>query len=696
MFRQFLMFGVLAMLVACGGTDSQGPESNANSNANDAAPAQAKPAFGEWGIDFTTFDQNVTPGDDFFSYVNGTWLKNTEIPADRSAYGTTSVLREEAEVHVREIIEELSAKQNPKGTPEQKVGDYYASWMNTETLNQKGISPLEPDLKRIAAIKNTTELAREFGSVHYVFGITPISQGLGIDSRDPDYHMFSIGLGGLGLPEKSYYQDETEKFVTIRQAYVAHITEMLGFAGIENAEQKARNILALETKIAVLQWDRADRRDRDKTTNITRIADLKEQHSDFDWDAYFEGGNVRGITELNVGHPDTLQPLIKLINNEPLASWKDYLTYHMISNNGGVLAEEIDLANFNFWGKVISGREEQRDRWKRGVARIGARTSLGEALGQIYVDRHFSPDSKAKTAELVENMRVAYGERIRDLDWMSDTTKAEALAKLAAFRAKVGYPDQWLDLGPITIEANDLFGNARRTRKFFEDRDMERLTQRTDKEEWLMTPQTVNAYYLANFNEIVFPAAYLQPPNFDPNVDDAINYGAIGATIGHEMGHGFDDQGSKSDAKGVKRNWWTDEDRARFEARTKILGDQFSSYEPIEGQFIDGAYTMGENIGDLGGLEVAYRAYRLSLGDKPAPVIGGYTGDQRFFLSYAQTWRSKYRDELALYLLKTGPHSPPKYRVNGIVRNMDAWYKAFDVSPDHALYLSPEQRASIW
>jgi len=686
----FLLMG-LYLLVACGGSPTQTTEVT---TAEDTAIA--KPFFGAWGVDVANLDENIAPGDDFFRYVNGKWLDENEIPADRASYGLRLILHETAQAQIRGIIEELGAKDSAKGTPEQKVGDYYASWMDIKTLNSKGIAPLKNDLERIASIKNTDELAAEFGRVHYVFGTTPIYQGLGIDSRDPDRYLINIGLGGLGLPEKSYYQDETEKFQTIRGEYRDHIAEMLGLAGVEGALTKADEVLALETKIASYQWDRAERRDRDKTNNPMTIVDLKTAHPDFNWNGYFEAGNISGITEVNVNHPDTIKPLITLINNESLAVWKHYLTYNMVSNNGSVLSEEIDTANFNFWGKVINGQEAQLDRWKRGVSRVGGRNGLGEALGQIYVDRYFPPESKAQMLKLVENMRAAYGERIRDLDWMTEPTKKEALEKLAAFRAKIGYPDQWLDLGPIVVAKDDLFGNTRRIRRFFEDRDAARLNQLTDREEWFMTPQTVNAYYLANFNEIVFPAAYLQPPNFDPAADDAVNYGAIGATIGHEMGHGFDDQGSKSDAKGIKRNWWTDEDRREFEARTKVLGEQFSGYEPIAGHFIDGNFTMGENIGDLGGLEVAYHAYQLSLKGEPAPVIDGYTGDQRFFLSYAHTWRTKRREELALRLLKSGPHSPPRYRVNGIVRNMAAWYDAFDVTADNALFLPEEQRASIW
>ena len=683
----------LALLAGCGGSFVPAPET---SEAEFVAAEPQTPVFGDWGVDLTTMDETVKPGDNFFHHMNGKWLDANEIPADRSSYGVTLILHEQAQEQVRAIIEDLGASESPMGSPEQKVGDYYKSWMDTETLNKRGIQPLMADIERIAAIKNTDELAAEFGRMHYVYGASPIAQGLGIDPRDPDKYMLVIALGGLGLPDKSYYLDEDETFAEIRPKYVAHIAEMLSFAGLEDAEKLAADVMALETMIAGYQWEREDRRNRDKTNNPTLLSDITSNHPDFNWQAFFDAGRVTDITEINNSHPDTLEPLIKLINEEPLETWKAYIKWHMVSNNGGILSEEIDNANFEFWGKVISGREAQLDRWKRGVSRVGSRTGLGEAIGQIYVDRHFPASSKAQMVELVENLRTAYGERIQALDWMSEPTKEEALKKLAAFRAKIGYPDEWLDLSSIEIAKDDLFGNVRRIREFFEDRDMRRLNEPTDRDEWLMTPQTVNAYYLANFNEIVFPAAYLQAPNFDPAADPAVNYGAVGATIGHEMGHGFDDQGSKSDANGVKRNWWTDADRKKFNERTKVLADQYSSYESVPGHFLNGNVTLGENIGDLGGLEVAYHAYKLSLNGEEAPIIDGLTGDQRFFMSYAQQWRGKWRDQLALRVLTSGVHPPNRFRANGVVRNMDAWYEAFDVQSGDALYIPKEERASIW
>ncbi|WP_417457934.1 M13 family metallopeptidase [Kordiimonas sp.] len=700
MIRSVLKSSVAAtalLLAACGNSnDNASNDAAGKAVAEMQASANTSPAIGDWGVDLTARDEAVTPGNDFFNYANGTWMAEHDIPADRSSYGVGLIVHERAQERVKAIIEELGAKGGEKGTPEQKVGDYYASWMDTATLNELGAAPLKADLDRIAGISDLTGLTEEFGRANYVGGNRVITAGLGIDPRDPNKYNMNIGLGGMGLPDRDYYLEDNERFNTIRAAYKDHIAEMLTLAGIEDAAAKADAIMALETKVAELQWIRADRRDRDKTFNPTTVAKLSEDYPGFDWDLYLASGGIEGLEEINVSHPDTINPLIALLSSEDLDTWKAYLSYHLISNNASLLSEEIDAANFRFWGGVMRGQEQQLDRWKRGVSRVGAKTGLGEALGQIYVKRHFPESSKAKMETLVENLRKAYGERIDTLPWMGDDTKVEARAKLAAFRAKIGYPDNWMDLGGIEIDRADLFGNARRITKFFEDFDVARLKRPTDKEEWFMMPQTVNAYYLSNFNEIVFPAAILEPPFFDPNADPAVNYGAIGAIIGHEMGHGFDDQGSKSDAQGIKRNWWTDADREAFESRTKVLGDQFSSYEAVPGAFVDGNFTMGENIGDLGGLEVAYLAYKLSLNGEEAPVIDGLTGDQRFFLAYAQSWRTKVRDEATLERLKSDPHSPAKYRVNGIVRNVDAWYDAFGVKEGDELYIAPDDRVKIW
>ena len=424
--------------------------------------------------------------------------------------------------------------------------------------------------------------------------------------------------------------------------------------------------------------------------------DFKAEYVGFDWDMYFSAGGIEGLESLNVSHPDAVAAAVELISEVPLEDWKGYLTFHLISNHAAVLSEEIDTASFNFFGKTLRGQQEQQDRWKRGVRRVGARAALGDAIGQVYVERYFPPEAKTQMVELVENLRTALGQRIDGLDWMGEETKVEARKKLASFNPKIAYPDVWRDLSAIEIVPGDLFANANNIRAFNYADQLERLSRPTDRDEWFMTPQTVNAYYNPQFNEIVFPAAILQPPFFDPNADPAVNYGGIGAVIGHEMGHGFDDQGSKSDDRGVQRNWWTDADRANFEEKADALVAQYNAFEPVPGNFVDGRFTLGENIGDLGGLSMAYHAYKLSLGGEEAPVIDGLTGDQRFFLAWAQVWKRKTREATAINLLKTDPHSPGAFRVNGVVRNMPEWYEAFGVTENDSMYLAPEERVAIW
>jgi putative endopeptidase len=670
-------------IAACGGADA----------------GTGAPEIGTVGLDLAARKESVQPGDDFFQYANGTWMDTFEIPADRVRWGAFDILRDRTDEQVRALIEDLAAEGSTPGSPEQKVGDYYTSWMDAEAVNARGIAPLQPDLDRIAAISSRAELPAEFGRSNLVGSASPIYQEASIDRQDPNRYTLDIGLSGLGLPDRDYYLDPSERFAAVRQQYVAHIQQMLQFAPTVTADEaasQARAVLDLETKIAELQWPRAELRDRVKTLNPTTVAELRTTYTDFDWTAFLEAGGMGTAHTVNNSHPNVIQPLIALTRSVPLDSWKAYLRYHLISGNASLLSAEIDDANFAFYGRTLGGQPQQRDRWERGVARVGAREGLGEALGRVYVERHFPASAKAKMIELVENLRRAYGERIRAVDWMSEATKAEALAKLEAFRPKVGYPDAWQDLSGIDIVAGDLFGNARRVRRFFREFDAGRLGRQTDRDEWFMTPQTVNAYYNSQFNEIVFPAAILQPPFFDQWADPAVNYGAIGAVIGHEMGHGFDDQGSRSDARGVQRDWWTPEDRAAFDARTATLADQYGTYEAVPRVFVDGRFTLGENIGDLGGLEVAYRAYQISLSGQPAPVIDGLTGDQRFFLAFAQVWRSKIREEALVRQLTSDPHSPAVYRLNGVVRNVNAWYDAFGVIEGHALYLPPAERVSIW
>ena len=660
-----------------------------------ATEGRAQAELGSFGIDLSRRDLSVRPGDDFFSHASGTWLKNFELPADRSRYGAFTGLAELSDERVREIIQACAASDPKPGSIEQKIGDYYATYMNTEALDRRGIEPLRPGLAGIAGIESREDLVRAFGRARIDTTASPFSFFVGADRRDPDRNQLVLSLGGISLPDRDYYLEDSERFLNILAEYKGHITRMLEFTGAEEAGSQAEAVIEVESRIAKILWDRRRRRNRDLTFNPMTYDEFVEAYPGFDWDGYFEAGGVAGLEDLNVSFPDALTRMVALIDEIELDDWKSYLTFQLISNNAGILSQEIDAEDFSFFGTVVNGTPNQRERWERGVARVGGR-GLGEAIGQLYVERHFPEDSKVQMKALVESLRDALAESINQISWMTEETKVEAHAKLESFREKIGYPDVWEDLSEIEITSDDLFANVTSIRAYNYQDMLGRLGQPTDREEWGMTPQTVNAYYNSSFNEIVFPAAILQPPFFDPAADIAVNYGGIGGVIGHEMGHGFDDQGSKSDSLGVQRNWWTDTDRSAFDKRGDALVDLYNSFQPIPGQFVDGRFTLGENIGDLGGLSLAYRAYRTALGDEEAPVIDGLTGDQRFFLAWAQVWCSKNREDALVSRLKSDTHSPEQYRVNGIVANMDAWYEAFDVQPDDELYIAPEDRIRIW
>jgi len=689
---------VVLWLTGCG----QGP-TDAGTAAADTRAAAGAPhggtettsaTLGAWGIDLSSRDLSVKPGDDFFRYANGAWLASFEIPPDKSRYGVFDRLRDESDERVRQIIDELVSSQPAPGSLEQKIADYYTSYMDVERLNALGVEPLRPQLAAIERIGTRADLVEAFGRARREGTGTPFGFDIGADRVDPDRHQLSLAVTGINLPDRDYYLDD--RFLGIRDEYVRHVSRMLSFAGFAETDAMARAVLAVETRIAEIMWPRDQRRNRDLTHNPMTYAELEAAYPGFDWDAYFAAAGIEHLTDLNVSYPSAMLPTIALLDEIPIEDWKSYLAYTLIANHADLLSEEIDNEAFRFYSTVLNGVPAQQERWKRAIARVGALNGLGEALGQLYVARYFPESSKRQMEELVENLRRALAESIRENDWMDDATKREAMLKLESFRPKIGYPDVWKDFSSIHIEADDLLGNARRVRDFFYADLIARLGRPTDREEWRMTPQTVNAYYNSSFNEIVFPAAILQPPFFDPNADLAVNYGAIGGVIGHEMGHGFDDQGSKSDHAGVQRNWWMDSVRAAFDEMTGALAEQYSGYEPLPGHFIDGRFTLGENIGDVGGLSIAYRAYRLALGGEEPPVLDGLTGDQRFFLAWAQVWQGKIRDEALISRLTSDPHSPAEFRVNGVVRNHDAWYEAFDVQPGDALYLPPEARVRIW
>ena len=664
-----------------------------------AQPGTGNARIGSFGVDLSARDAALKPGDDFNRYASGKWLDSYQLKDYETNFGSFNALRDSAEEQAHAIIEGLARRSDLKaGSNERKLHDFYASYMDRAGRDAAGIKPLQPVLDRYAAILSRADLVAAFANDDIDGSDAPIGFGLSADRKDPDRYLASLGVGGLGLPDRDYYLNPDARFARIREAYVAHIQRMLGFAGVSGTDAKARAdaVLALETALAKPQWERARMRDRDKTYNVLSFAELQKQYPSYDWAAHLRTLGRKAPDRVNVITPDAVQPILDVIDATPLATWRDYLSFHAIDGNAGLLGTAIDEASFEFNGKVLGGQKAQRDDWKRAVALVGGRAGLGEALGELYVARYFKPESKAAMDTLVENLRAALRQNIAGIDWMGEATKAQAYRKLETFRPKIGYPSKWLDYSTVTIVPDNLLANAVAMRRYNRADQNRRVGQKTDREEWGMTPQTVNAYYNSTFNEIVFPAGILQPPFFDVNADPAVNYGAIGAVIGHEMGHGFDDQGSKSDFAGIQRNWWTDADRVAFDQRTRMLGAQYDAYCPLPGQCVNGALTMGENIGDLGGISMAYTAYKLSLGGKPAPVIDGLTGDQRFFLSWAQVWKGKYRDESLLTLIKTNPHSPVMYRANGPLRNFDPWYQAFDVKPGDAMYLPPEQRVRIW
>jgi len=657
----------------------------------------AKPQLGSFGVDLQNRDTSVKPGDDFNRYANGSWFDNYQLKDYETRFGSFNSLGDQAELQTRAIIESLQGRKDiAPGSDEQKIRDFYASYMDIAARDAAGIAPLKPILSKIDKIDSFAALTAAFGRAATDGTNAPVGGGVTFDRKDPNRYIIGLGVGGLGLPDKDFYLNQEPRFVQIRAAYLDHIQKMLGFAGVAEPKARAEAILALETSIAKHHWNRAELRDRDKTYNMRTFAQLNQEFPGYDWSVHFAAQGIAKPGDVNVSTPNAVGPILDIARNTPLNVWRDYLTFHAIRNHAPLLSTEIDQAAFAFTGMVLQGQKAQREQWKRGVAMVGGLQGLGDAVGKLYVARHFKPEAKAAMDKLVENLRTALRLNIRNIDWMGEATKAEAFRKLETFNPKVGYPKKWRDFRSVTIVPNDLMANVVALRKYFNDDQNARLGKQPDRNEWFITPQTVNAYYNPTFNEIVFPAAILQPPFFDLNADPAVNYGAIGGVIGHEMGHGFDDQGSKSDYAGIQRNWWTDEDRARFDARTKALVAQYGTYCPLEGQCVNGQLALGENIGDLGGLSMAYTAYKLSLNGKEAPVIDGLTGDQRFFLAWAQVWKSKYRDEAMLNQLKVGPHSPPQYRVNGPLRNLNEWYVAFDVKPGDKLYLPPEQRVRIW
>jgi endothelin-converting enzyme/putative endopeptidase len=659
-----------------------------------AAPAAAagKPRFGDFGIDLAAMDRSVKPGDSFWHFVNGNWDKSTEIAADRTSAGVGVLLADEAERQVRSIVEDLAKDPTKSGKVGQQVGDFYASWMDEAGIEAAGTAPLRPYLARIGAISNKADLLRAFAQPGMQ---SPIGVGILPDPADPTRYIAAAGQGGLGLPNRDYYLLEGEKYDAIRKAYRAYVVRMQQLAGIADAEAKADRIVALETALAKVHWAPERQRDIKQIYNPMNRAQLAELAPQVDWPMFLEAAGLASVPTVIAAEKSAITESAKMLETVPLSTWKDYLAFHFVSSHAFALPKAFDQANFDFYSKTLRGVPQQRERWKRGVQIING--SLGEAVGRVYVERHYPAESNRQMSELIANLRSGLEARIAASPWMDAATKAQARAKLAAFDPRIGHPNKWIDYSTFEVKRGDMLGNVVRSEKFANDLQLSRLGKPVDRALWDMTPQTVNAYYNPLMNQITFPAAILQPPYFDPKADPPINYGSIGAIIGHEIGHGFDDQGRQFDASGRIRDWWSASSGEEFTKRADKFGKQYDQYEPIPGTKINGKLTMGENIGDLGGLEMAYAAYRRYVAQHGEPkVIGGLTGDQRFFIAYGQSWRSKVREGALRERLLTDPHSPPEYRVNGVVRNVDAWYKAFDVKPGDKLYLPPEQRVSIW
>ena len=668
-----------------------------------AAPGTAQPAdskiatagkarYGSWGADLTAMDRGVKPGDSFWHFVNGAWDKRTEIPADRTNAGAAVLLVEEAERQVRAIVEDLARDSATSGLTGKQVGDFYASWMDEAGIEARGTEPLKPYLARIDAIGSRSDLIKVFAAPGYT---SPINIGILPDPADPTRYIAGAGQAGLGLPNRDYYLLEGEKYDTIRKAYRDYIVKLHELAGIADGAVRADRIIALETALAKVHWDPARQRDIKQIYNPMNRAQLTELAPQLEWTAFLQEAGLGSVDTVIAAEKSAITETGKMLDSVPLATWKEYLAFHFIRTNAQFLPRAFDQADFEMYSKTLRGIPQQRDRWKRGVQLIN--DNLGEAVGRIYVERHYPPESNRQMSELIANLRAGLEARLAASTWMDEATKEQARAKLAAFDPRIGHPSKWIDYSSLRIDRGDLLGNAIRSGEFQWKLQLDRLGKPVDRALWGMTPQEVNAYYNPLMNQITFPAAILQPPYFDPNADPAVNYGSIGAIIGHEIGHGFDDLGRRFDATGRIRDWWTAKSDAEFAKRAEKLGKQYEQFEPIPGTKINGKLTMGENIGDLGGLEMAYAAYRRHVAQHgEPPMIDGLTGDQRFFIAYGQAWRSKIREGALRERLLTDSHSPPEQRVNGVVRNVDAWYKAFGIQPGDKLYLPPEERVSIW
>jgi endothelin-converting enzyme/putative endopeptidase len=686
-------------LAACQGQNDHGSAANAAAeDAVRAEPVTASPPHTDRlqsGIDTNGFDQEVRPQDDFFDYVNGKWVAETELPPDRARWGRFNMLAEKSQENVRALIEEVSQSRNVEpGSPAQKIRDFYNTYMDTNAANSKGIEAIRTELDQIAAVDSHDDLFPLFATLS-VYGVNgPINGFVFSDFKDPNTNVLYLVESGITLPDRDYYLKDDEQFVKGRELYRAYVARLFELAGIEGGADKADALYNLEHALAEAHWPKEDNRDPVKTYNPFSPGELADLAPNIDWEATFEAAQIPARDRYFVYQPSYYQAASDIIATTALDTWKDYLTFQTMDAFAPLLGDDLFQAWFDFNRAGLQGIDEPRPLWKRAVNAVNA--NMGQLLGQLYVERHYRDEARARMETMIANLIEAYRQSIQELDWMSEQTKQQALDKLSKFDPKIGYPKRWRDYGSMEIVADDLMSNIRSAAVYEWRRNVDKLDRPVDKSEWFMNPQMVNAYYNPAWNEIVFPAAILQPPFFNVDADDAVNYGGIGAVIGHEIGHGFDDQGRKFDGDGNLRDWWTEEDAARFEERKNRLAAQYDSYEVIDGLTINGQFTSGENIGDLGGLGIAYKAYKLSLNGEEAPVIDGFTGDQRFFLGWAQIWRGKARDEEAKRLLTIDPHSPYKYRVNGAAVNVTGFYEAFGVEEGDGMYLPPEDRVTIW
>jgi putative endopeptidase len=702
---------ILAAAIACACTacSQQSPDSSAPASAASAAKAAtaAAPAPAgtapDLGIDLSYIDKSVKPGDNFFEYANGDWLKSARIPADRSGIGAFYDVFKLTERHTADLIRN-AGKDNPAaGSNARKIADYYAAYMDTAAIDKAGLTPLRAELDAIDAIKTRADLARVLGSrlradvdpinathfhTQHLFGLF-VTKGLEEESTQIPYLL----QGGLAMPSRDYYLSQDPHMAETRDKYKAYVAALLMQAGIADADRKAAAVFALETKIAQAQESLVESEDIHKANTIWSVAEFAKKAPGLDWAAYFKAAGLHGVQRFDVWQASAISGESKLVANQPLAAWKDLLVFHTLNAAAPLLPKPFEQLNFDFYGKTLSGTPEQQARWKRAVA--ATNTDLGDAVGQLYVEKYFPASSRAAAEAMVKNLIAAFREGIKNLAWMSPATKQKAEAKLDTLKVGVGYPDHWRDYSSLAIKPDDALGNHERALQFEYELAKARIGKPIDDNQWWMTPQTVNAVNLPIQNALNFPAAILQPPFFDPQADQAANYGAIGAIIGHEISHSFDNTGANFDAHGRLKNWWTPADLKHFEAATDALAAQYGTYEALPGLYVNGKQTLGEDIADVSGLTAAYRAYHLSQDGKPAPVIDGFSGDQRFFIAFGQAWRSKMRDATLRQRLATDVHAPAQFRAE-TVRNLDPWYKAFDVQPGQKLYLKADQRVKIW